>query len=344
MSGNGLNRSIKYHSTYQLSRSHQTDSSSSSGNSCTSSVSGEYSTDDSPTIASHISSSASSSSIDDNFNFNHSSRCKLNSKLSLSESNWQCNALPTSSVSKSLMRDEHSKSHRKFHRSTSLCKPWDSYRTPLRSVTNIHDNYGSLNRLNSVSFKKSVSSNPSNSKFVHNLENTFGGSVPIVANLDTSYEPAHLQPGKQQSSRVYTAFDSIQRRPQVPFQPSLYFYPSTERILYSHPVQTPSVHFLSNHREDVLFSPRIPSSLNHTSASRLKTTLCDACGGSGQVLDNSNDGSLLSGRLTEPPLIRPNIGLNPLHRKTLSSARLVYHFCIFLNLFLGCEIYLWCFK
>ncbi|CAH8520910.1 unnamed protein product [Schistosoma margrebowiei] len=320
-SNNGLNRSIKYHSTYQLSRPHQTDSSSSSGNSCTSSVSGEYSTDDSPTIASHISSSASSSSIDDNFNLNHSSRCKLNSKLSMPESNWQSNALPMSSVSKSLIRDEHSKSHRKFHRSSSLCKPWDSCRTPLRSVTNIHNNYGSLSRLNSVPFKKSVSSNPSNSKFVHNLTNTFGGSVPVVANLDTSYEPAHLQPRKQQSSRVYTAFDSIQRRPQVPFQPSLYFYPSTERILYSHPVQTPSVHFLSNHREDVLFSPRIPSSLNHTSSSRLKTTLCGACGGSGQVLDNFNDESPLSGRLTETPLIRPNIGLNPLYRKTLSSAR-----------------------
>ncbi|CAI2727158.1 unnamed protein product [Schistosoma spindalis] len=318
---NGLNRSTKYYSTYQLSGPHQTDSSSSSGNSCTSSVSGEYSTEDSPTIASHISSSASSSSIDDNFNLNHSSRYKLNSKLSMPESNWQRNALPTSSVSKSLVRDEHSKSHRKCHRSASLCKTTDSYRTPLRSVTNIHDNYGSLNRLNSAPFKKSVSSNPSKSKFVHNLTNTFGGSVPVVANLDTPYEPTHLQPGKQQSSRVYTAFDSIQRRPQVPFQPSLYFYPSTERILYSHPVQTPSVHFLSNHREDVLFSPRIPSSLNHTSASRLKTTLCGACGGSGQVLDNSNDGNPLSGRLTEPPLIRPNIGLNPLYRKTLSSAR-----------------------
>ncbi|CAH8510329.1 unnamed protein product [Schistosoma rodhaini] len=321
-SSNGLNSSVKYYSTYQLSGSHQSDSSSSNGNSCTSSVSSEYSTEDSPTIASHISSSVSSSSSDDNFNLNHSSRYKVNSKSSMPESNWQRNALPTSSVSKSNIRDEQSKSHRKYHRSTSLCKPSDSYRTPLRSVTNIHDNYGSLNRLNSVPFKKSASSNPSKSKFVHNLTNTFGGSVPVVANLDTSYEPANLQPGKQQSLRVYTAFDSIQRRPQVPFQPSLYFYPSTERILYSHPAQIPSIHLPNNHHEGVLFSPRIPSSLTHTSASRLRTTLCGACGGSGQVLNNSNDGNPLSGRLIEPPLIRPNISLNPLYRKTLSSASL----------------------
>ncbi|CAH8480452.1 unnamed protein product [Schistosoma turkestanicum] len=153
------------------------------------------------------------------------------------------------------------------------------------------------------------------------VANKFGGSVPFVANPAISYEPVHLRPVRQQCSRVYTAFDSNQRRPQVPFEPSLYFYPSTERILYSHSVQRAPVHLGSNHGESVLFSPRIPCISKDTSGSCLKTTTCGACGGSGQVVDNCNETNAASGRLTEPPLIRPNIGLNPLYRKALSSAR-----------------------
>ncbi|CAH8480437.1 unnamed protein product [Schistosoma turkestanicum] len=234
----------------------------------------------------------------------------------------QRNPLATSSVSKSVIRDDHWKSHNKSYRSSSLCKAQDSCRSALRSVTNIHENYGSLKHLNSIPVKKSVWNTDSNSKFVHNLANKFGGSVPFVANPDISYEPVHLRPVRQQCSRVYTAFDSNQRRPQVPFEPSLYFYPSTERILYSHSVQRAPVHLGSNHGESVLFSPRIPCISKDTSGSCLKTTTCGACGGSGQVVDNCNETNAASGRLTEPPLIRPNIGLNPLYRKALSSASL----------------------
>ncbi|KAK4469905.1 hypothetical protein MN116_007409 [Schistosoma mekongi] len=310
----GLSRSVKYYSTYELNQPRGMNCSSSissSSHSSTSSVSSEYSTVDSPTIGSHNSSIVSSSSDDDS-KLHRSPKYKLNRRLSAHESFRQHNPL-LNPVPKSIMRSDQSKSPHKSHRSTSLCKP-DSYRPPLRSVTKIHGDYGSLNHLNSTPLNKYVTNSNTNPKFVHNLTNTFGGSVPVVSNLDTLREPLYPQHSvNQQSSRVYTAFDSVQRKPQIPFQPSLYFYPSTERILYSHPVQTQPVNYLGNRLERPSFSPFNPC---NTSTSCMRTMTCSACGGSGQVFDHCN-----SDRLAEPPLIHPIIGLSPLYRKTSSSTR-----------------------
>ncbi|KAH8862051.1 rac guanyl-nucleotide exchange factor [Schistosoma japonicum] len=307
----GLSRLVKCHSTYELNQPPGLNSISSS-HSSTSSVSSDYSTVDSPTIGSHDSSTVSSSSDDDS-KLHRSPKYKPNRRLSAHDSSRQRNPLSTP-VPKSIMRSDQSKSPHKSHRSTSLCKP-NLYHTPLRSLTNIQGDYGSLNHLNCTPFNKYVTNSNANPKFGHNLINTYGGSVPVVGNLDTLREPVYPQHSvNQQSSRVYTAFDSIQRKPQIPFQPSLYFYPSTERILYSHPVQMQSVNYLDNRLENTSFSPFTPCD---ASTSCMRTMTCSACGGSGQVLDNCN-----SDRLVEPPLIRPIIGLSPLYRKTSSSASL----------------------
>ncbi|CAH8501606.1 unnamed protein product [Heterobilharzia americana] len=144
----------------------------------------------------------------------------------------------------------------------------------------------------------------------------------VVADPEASFESVYLhQPVQQQSSRVYTAFENIQRKPQVSLKPSVYFYPSTERILYSQPIQTSSEQYINHNHDGVLFSARIPNNVNNTTTVCPKTMTCGACGGSGQVLESCNIGNFVNTRFIEPPLIRPTIGLNPLYRKTLSSAR-----------------------
>ncbi|CAH8523470.1 unnamed protein product [Heterobilharzia americana] len=305
-------RSAKYYSTYQLNK--QRDSS-------TSSISSECSTEDSPTLGSHTSSSENSSFIDDYSKLPHSSRCKLKGGSSIPKSRLHVDHL-RNPVTKSILRDDKLKSHEKTHRSSSLCKP-ESYRAPLRSVTNTHCNYGSLNHLNCLPLNKTgISGDTPYLKPVHKLMNSFGGSVPVVADPEASFESVYLhQPVQQQSSRVYTAFENIQRKPQVSLKPSVYFYPSTERILYSQPIQTSSEQYAYHNHDGVLFSARIPNNVNNTTTVCPKTMTCGACGGSGQVLESCNIGNFVNTRFIEPPLIRPTIGLNPLYRKTLSSAR-----------------------
>ncbi|VDQ01369.1 unnamed protein product [Trichobilharzia regenti] len=313
---NGIGRSTKYYSTYQLNNRSRDSSSSSS------SVSSDYSSDDSPTLASHSSSGECSTSLDDNSDLHRTSRYKVKNRPSLPVSRAYRDPLPDSPVLKSILRDDRFKQQRNSHRSSSLCKPV-SHRIPLRSVTNIQDNYGSLNHLNAVPLNQTahVNSTP-NSKPVHNLMNTFGGSVPVVGNPEASGESVYYPSYplvRQQSSRIYTAFESIHRRPSVPIQPSVYFYPSTERILYSHPVHQ-TVASEQCHDGGVC-SPRIPTNLsNNCVVTSPKPMTCGACGGSGQILGGG--GNLPNSRFIEPPLIRPNIGLSPLYRKTLSSASL----------------------